>query len=199
MTGTTNGTNVPYDLDRLARRISEEDYTQLGELFAREDKPPPQLNWDPVAEDVPDPRLAQLLEYWRSLRVGGQDIPSAGAIDPLDMKFALGYLLLSDVIENGDDFRYRVYGSLVARLCENDLTGRCPSEFGDARSTYIVATYKAAMIRREPLYMVFPAIVPIDVKVWRRLVLPLAGADGEIVRFLAAMIPESFAAPTANI
>ncbi|MDP6389287.1 MAG: PAS domain-containing protein [Alphaproteobacteria bacterium] len=184
---------MPYDLDRLAQHIAEEDYVQLDELFTRVDKPPPDLTWDPAADTIPDRRLVLLLDYWRSLRVNGQDIPSAGAIDPLAMKFALGYLLLSDVVRGGDDYRYRVYGSTVAALSGSDLTGRHASDFGDGRSLFYISTYKAILLRRQPLYVRFDAISVAEVESWWRLVLPLAGADGEIVRFLSVMVPETMA------
>lgn len=69
--------------------------------------------------------LNQVRAYWESKRRPDGGLPGRADIDPLEMRFALGHLVLTDV-EPGDPprFRLRLVGSNVAERVGFDATGR---------------------------------------------------------------------------
>jgi hypothetical protein len=107
------------------------------------------------------------------------------------MRRALGYVMLVDVVENGQDFRYRLFGSAVAAVSGFDMTGKLLSEH--AASGYILefslALYRASLQRKEP---VFSQYAPVGTKMtaeWHRVALPLANPFGSVIRLLAGTVP----------
>ncbi|MFM7344484.1 MAG: PAS domain-containing protein [Tagaea sp.] len=69
--------------------------------------------------------LIQVRAYWESKRRPCGGLPGRADIDPLEMRYALGHLVLTDV-EAGDPprFRLRLVGSHVAERMGYDATGR---------------------------------------------------------------------------
>jgi len=170
--------------------IVEERLQPIRDVFHKEGAQGPVIVWNPTASAMAAPPLAALVEYWTALRVNGA-LPLADRIDPLEMRRALGYVMLVDVIENGEDFRYRLFGSAVAAVSGFDMTGRRLSEH--AASAYLLefslALYRAALQRKEP---VFSQYAPVGTKVtaeWHRVALPLADSFGAVVRLLAGTVP----------
>ncbi len=188
MIGSIDDMPYPEAADRLAEEIAAGEFGGIRRIFIEEGVVPPEFVWDPAPEDLPDPKLQRLIEYWRSLAPEG-GIASARAVDPLDIAFILGHVLLLDVLDGGNDFRYRVYGTSVAEYVGVDMTGRRTSEFEGFIPVFFIATYKAAIRRRAPIYMYYTTPLPLDLRAWHRLVMPLAGEGGGIVRFLTAMLP----------
>ena len=183
MTPTTN------DIEKIAADVSREDYAALNRLFRQDGAAKPEIIWHPSENDLEIPVHIEMLRYWQ--RIGGNGaIPTADRIDPLDMKFALGYLMLIDVLDGGGDFSYRLYGSSIALHYGHDMTGRRASEFPDRIGAFFRAVYRASMIRRSTVYTAHEPPRQVFVKLWRRLVLPLAGANGDVIRFLVCNIPE---------
>jgi hypothetical protein len=93
----------------------------------------PYDEFDPSA--IIDPRVRSLYAYWRE-RCADQRVPARHDIDPLDLRFILGNLLLIDVLEAPCRFRVRLHGANAARRAGYDLTGKIyddlpPSQFHD--------------------------------------------------------------------
>ncbi|MBX3454359.1 PAS domain-containing protein [Ferrovibrio sp.] len=76
--------------------------------------------------ELEQPRLRKLLAYWQGKR-GDRPYPARADIDPAELLFMLGDLILFD-IESGEDdqprFRYRLFGSNIARRQGFDMTGK---------------------------------------------------------------------------
>ncbi len=110
------------------------------------------------------------------------------------MKPALGYVMLVDLVRGGEDFRYRLYGSRVAAISGFDVTGRLVSEH--PASAYIIeftlALYRAALRRRLPVFSAHGPPATLHTAAWHRLVLPLADATGEVMRFLVGIVPIAY-------
>ncbi|WP_341704253.1 PAS domain-containing protein [Ferrovibrio sp.] len=117
-----------------------------------------------MVSDSPDftldtPVLRQLHAYWAD-KCAGRPYPSRDDIDPLGLKFILGNLLL---IEVGDEpeprFRYRLFGSEIARQQGFDMTGKYtdqhpwPDFAARAREVYlgVLQTTRPSLIRRRGL------------------------------------------------
>ncbi|HEV7372193.1 MAG TPA: PAS domain-containing protein [Arenibaculum sp.] len=74
-----------------------------------------------------DTILTAAFDYWRS-KLGGRAMPARRDLDPLDIPKLLPWLMLTDVLRNPLDFRYRLIGTEIAARARRDYTGRRFSE-----------------------------------------------------------------------
>ena len=175
---------------RWAEAVAAGDQSEIDAAFKADGALPPRIIWDPAPDAFETGPCRFLRKHWHALRGSGDSV-SIGVVDPAAMRPALGYVLLLDVIEGGQDFRYRVYGSLVASVAAQDMTGRLMSEHhaSDYVVDFSIACGRAGMARRLPLCtMRYPARADFT-RAWERLQLPLAGADGTIQRLLIGNVP----------
>lgn len=176
---------------RLTEELLAGRSAEICRIFADWGAPPPEVELEPEEASLPDERLRFLLRYWRELpRRPGADLPEAAAVDALAMKPALGYVMLLDVLDGGRDFRYRVYPTEVARAAGADHSGKRTSEIPfTASALFYLASYRATIARRRPLYSRHASPPHVNVHHWDRLVLPLADAEGRVIRFLVGNVP----------
>ncbi len=163
---------------------------RLGEAVAAKGGARPEIVWRPPVERLGPPQLRFLLRYWTEL-AGARPMPRAKDIDALEMRAALGYVNLLDVAEGGADFRYRVFGSIVAAACGYDMGGQLVSSLKSKPQIveFILASYRAASRKGEPLLTVHRPALPGQIAAWHTLVLPLAGGGGTIIRLLVGSVP----------
>ena len=177
-------------VERWTAQIAADDAAELRQVFAEAGARGPSLRWRPPVETLVAQQHRFLLRYWEDLR-GPRRMPARREIDAVEMRAALGYINLVDAVEGGRDFRYRVYGSIIAGVSGFDLTGRCASEL--IASPYIVefglAGYRAALRRGEPLFTVHGPPAAVYTAAWHRLTLPLADERGEASRLLVCVVP----------
>ena len=107
---------------------------------------------DPVGKE---PELLTFVRnYWERLR-GSRAMPGRMDIVPWDMKAHLPHVLLADVIDGGEDFRYRLVGSQLHRYFAGNPTGKLMSEtlagFGKETVERTIKTYGTVAARRAPL------------------------------------------------
>jgi hypothetical protein len=114
-----------------------------------------QIDIDAVRAAIIDPLLRRLYDYWlerRSLR----PMPSRSDIDPVDMRFMLGNILLADVLAAPRRFHIRLHGTNLVHRAGYELTGKMleqlPDEDFRARArecfTTVVETRRPAHSRR---------------------------------------------------
>lgn len=84
-----------------------------------------------IARKVDAADLMRLFDYWRT-RHRGDLLPARRDIDPMDLAFILGDLVLVDVLSDPRRFRYRLVGANVARRSSQDNTGVMVHEHPDA-------------------------------------------------------------------
>lgn len=175
----------------LADRLTIGDVQALAPLFEDRGIPLPTICWAPKVAELAARQLAFLLDYWDRLRGDGTMAP-ARAIQPLEMRPALGYVCLLDVLDDGLDYHYRVYGSDIAHCVGADLTGTRLSDYARSRwmLVYHAAAYRAAARRQQPLLTSYVPTADIATSRWDRLILPLAGDDGRAVRLLVGKVPQ---------
>jgi hypothetical protein len=177
-------------IDAMRDGLLTDDLGPLAAPFLKHGLRSPVIRWNPVAADLPTKQLPFVLNLWHSLRdANGRVTPEQ--IDPFALKPALGYILLIDVLEDGADFYYRLYGSEVARVAGFDMTGKRTSQIvtGSLASTFYIAGYRALLQRPEPLFTWHEMPMQITINNWDRIVLPLTGADGRITRILTCNMP----------
>jgi hypothetical protein len=78
--------------------------------------------------DIAHPKLRRLYEYWLDKR-GDRAMPSRADLDPLEMTFVIGNIILVDVIEGSPpDFRIRLHGTNLSQRVGVELTGKMLDE-----------------------------------------------------------------------
>ena len=102
-------------------------------------------------ESLREPMLRQLYSYWIR-QCGEMRMPRRRDLDPVKMSFALGNLILVDVARDPPVFRFRLYGTNVARYFGNDLTGRTTSVFEDGLRGAVEGPYRRTIDEKKPLY-----------------------------------------------
>ncbi len=180
------------DWERVERwkvLLLDDDPGELQEVFRAAGARGPQVRWDPPADALPRPPMRFALDLWHQAAATG--LPTTKFVDPIRLAPALGYLLLVDVVDGGRDFTYRLFGSYISAVSGFDMTGRKLSVH--PASPYIrefsMALYRAAMIRREPVWSHYGPAMAVSTAAWERIVLPLVDDEGTVCRFLVAIVP----------
>lgn len=188
--GAANETAITAVLDDLLAGGRRE----VRALFDNARLAEPEILVSPTPEQMGHRVFGFLIEHWR--RIGGADgVPLAVDLDPLDLRPALGYLTLLDVLDQGHDFRYRLYGSEVVTHTGFDLTGKRFSEISDADidsgaiPIFFMAIYRYILATGRPVFTVHQPRETVTKYHWHRLALPLANQQGEIVRILNCVRP----------
>jgi hypothetical protein len=154
------------------------------------------------AARIGDPRLRQLYDYWHQRR-GARRCPARSDIDPVDIPALLPHLMLTEVIDGGARFRWRLIGTTVERYFGAAMTGRYIDDMlRDQYRDYIEGLYRSVVAGCTPVYSEngyntstagFDACS--EVLRTSRLLLPL-GPDGETVTMV--LVGQVFFANTAH-
>lgn len=73
-------------------------------------------------DHLDDPQLKQMHAYWRQ-KSGVRPMPSRRDIDPTELPRLLPHLLISEVLDGGQRFRYRLAGSAITQASGRNVTG----------------------------------------------------------------------------
>ncbi len=173
----------------VTRDLANRRKVELERLFREIESPPPLVQWEPRAEDLTSRHLRFLLEYWAA-KPRPRDLPLSETIDALELWPALGYVMLLEPIDGGVDFRYRVYGTTIAKHSGIEMTGKgvwaMPSPMV---AVYLLATYRAVMQERRVLHTQHTTHQDIQLCRWDRVILPFVNASGRIDRLLVGNVP----------
>jgi hypothetical protein len=136
-----------------------------------------------LRDTIEDDRLRRLLDYWERKRAG-RTMPGRPDIDPVEIAFVLGYILLIDVHDDPLRFRFRLVGMHTPRRQNIDLTGVWLDQLPlpEVRAS-MQASYAEVVAARAPSRAVRDEVRDGHRIRWEVLRLPLA-ADGEHVDML---------------
>jgi hypothetical protein len=143
-------------------------------------------------DDLRDPRLKRLYEYWRG-RCAEAVMPARAAIDPLDFRYILGYVTLVEVEPTPRRYRFRLDGSVLAMLSGMDYTGKYLDQLGmQDYIDFVAASYDRVVDRVSPY--AYRKQGAFDTKTFdeETLILPL-GAQGVVQHLMVAVIPGDLA------
>jgi hypothetical protein len=170
--------------------VLSEDLDGIAKVFVEHGAGTPLVVWKPGREQLRSEPPRHVLAHWTAL-VAGPRLPGYQQMDPVDLRPALGYVMLLDLVEGGRDFRYRLFGSLIGRVSGFDMTGKLLSEH--PASAYVtefsLAVGRAAVQRREPVYTRRRPVGAQDTSLWERLVLPLVDEEDKVVRLMVVSTP----------
>ncbi len=139
---------------------------------ARQDDPP----------DIGHPLLRRLLGMWGA-KCGDRMMPRRVDFDVLELKDWLGNLMLIDVLDGAAEFRYRLYGSVLAAYYGRDLTGKLTAAIPPEARDLVRREYAQVCAARRPMMVERKRNVKHSTRLVAKLILPLA-ADGVTVDML---------------
>lgn len=114
--------------------------------------------------------------------------------DPLDVRPALGSIVVLEPMDNYTAYRYRLYGSQVADTYGRDLTGQTSQQLNTEATRNVRPQYQAAARNNITVYTEHDKertrepdkIARWDR--WSRLILPLVDEDAQVKRILVSMV-----------
>ena len=162
--------------------------------------PPRRLSPDCIAyffatspDALEDEKLSFLFSYWQEHTDPQTGYQSRGEFDMLTLLPAVGNILILDVLREGFDARFRLYGTGVATHAGRDWTGSTVSEMNRVTKSNLALMYRglylAAFRSRQPIYSFHRSPAWLSAKCWRRLVLPMTYEDGLCSQFIVGNIP----------
>lgn len=179
----------------LARDILAGDQTSIRRVFEQADLPPPSIRLDPAFDTLELPQHRVLHRFWSERLDNGQP-PHRKVVDPIELRPALGNLLLLEVQSGGFDYIYRIFGTRITEHAGHDWTGwtvgamsaKTESEIG----VFYRAVYAACAQLRRPIATDHVSPIRLSAACWRRLIVPLTDDDGAVSWFLGANVPAEF-------
>lgn len=170
----------------LAGRLADGEVDCCDGLMARLGSPPPLIAWNPDPQDLDSVALRHVAEWWQEAAAEAGGPPPPDAVDPLMLRPALGAVSLLDVLDGGQDFQLRLHGSDIATTLGMDMTGMKVGEMTVPFMAFLMVTYRAQVLRPEPLLLRYTPAMQFFLSAWWRIGLPLM-RDGKVVRLLVGM------------
>lgn len=139
-----------------------------------------------MIDEIVNPRLQRLYDYWCERR-GGRRFPARADIDPVDLAFLLGNLILIDVIEGEPPgFSIRLHGTNLVQRAGYELTGKMLNELPDGEFRRLaMQTFAVVAKTGEPFRGYRDRVLDDRTHRYETLILPLS-KDGERVDMLLA-------------
>jgi hypothetical protein len=141
-------------------------------------------------EDITHPDLVGLYDYWRG-KAGDRPVPDRADIDPIEMVAWLPHLLMTDVLPEQNDVRFRLIGTWVVDRVGGDDTGKTIADLGvtagraEIRETYLLAARTAQPYRRTGKFLNQSRVQD---HLWaERLILPLTRGGDRVEMILAGI------------
>ena len=139
--------------------------------------------------EIAHPNLRRLYDYWDGKRAGRR-MPARADLDPLDIRFAIGDVILVDVVE-GTPLRFfiRLHGTHLSERTNFDLTGKFLDEMPAPEFRDLSARSFRKVVRTcEPLHAQAERLLDDRMHRYEAIILPLS-SDGERVdRIMVGMI-----------
>lgn len=139
---------------------------------------------------------ARLADYWQQKR-GSRDMPDRSDIAPRDIISLLPSIVIYDVIDEGRDYRVRIFGTALVNLVGEERTGMLLSEFG---AKCVPPTNTEAVRRRwmDSMTAAYTSGQPAFVTgrmssslrsyiVWHGVSCPLSDGSGKITQMIGIM------------
>ncbi len=144
-------------------------------------------------DGLEDEKLSFLFSYWQQHTDPRTGLHIRADFDMLTLLPAVGNIMILDVLRDGFDARFRLYGTGVAAHAGRDWTGETVSEMNRVTRSTLALMYRgiylAAYRTRRPIYSFHRSPPWLSAKCWRRVVLPMTYEDGICSQFIVGNIP----------
>jgi PAS domain-containing protein len=177
-------------LEALSNGLAAGRVDMLQPLFRATDLATPTIVWGPRSADAWHPiiRSAQraFCTHDGTLRDG--DILGSAEFAALS-----DWSVVLQPLAGGEDFRYLQYGKRVAEVAQLDMTGQVVSDFfaeAPELGRFFLALYRAVGMRFMAVKSMHQDPRRRFFRVWRRMIAPVAGADGALHRIVVVSAPD---------
>jgi hypothetical protein len=143
---------------------------------------------DDTALDNYHPLLRRLLDLW-NIKRGDRLMPARADFDVFELKDWLGNLMLIEVLAGATEFRYRLYGSVLASYYDRDLTGKLTEVLAPETRDTVRREYAELCAVRRPMMIERKRSVKHSERMVAKLILPLGGPDGNVRMIMVASYP----------
>jgi len=135
-------------------------------------------------DDIKHPRLRRLYEYWSAKR-GERKMPARADIDPVDMTFIIGNLILVDVRPGPPlGFHIRLHGTNLVDRVGYELTGKMLDELPQTEFRELSRlSFTKVATTGEPLHVQRDRLIDDRLRRYETLIMPMSG-NGEAVDML---------------
>lgn len=135
-----------------------------------------------------DAVLRQTLDYWREKRQG-RAMPQRADIDPDELRTVLSHLQITEVVEGGSRFRYRLVGTAIVAAFGAEFTGKFVDELvSGERDSFVHSCYRAVCAARRPAFVRSKYVTTKDVDLTaNRVLLPLSADAAAVEQILGAL------------
>lgn len=128
--------------------------------------------------------LRQLYRYWLA-KCDGRIMPTPQDVDPVEMRFIIGNLLLVDVSEGAERFAVRLHGTKLAERFGFDMTGKRAEDFPyQEYRRFSERQFAAAVAARAPHYVREDIVADDRIRRVEALILPLSRDGVRVERLL---------------
>lgn len=131
-------------------------------------------------------RIKALLDLWNAKRAG-RAFPARADFTMGDLLPWLGHLMLLDVVEGGNDFRFVLYGTALVEIFGFDLTGRLVSESHPQIGPKSLEEYRRVFETRAPDYVARRSPANREYVSITKIALPLSSDGQTIDKILGAI------------
>ena len=145
------------------------------------------MNITATSERLVHADLARLVKYCDAL-AAGRPMPRREDFRPTDVRWMIGKMYMIDVLDDGADYCFRLFGNFWQTIYGVDLTGRRLSALeASGNLTALRPVYDAVAKTREPLFQPGKLVWPNQKSIsYERLLLPFSNNDGRVSLILAA-------------
>ena len=142
-----------------------------------------------VPDEIASPQLRKLYEWWCTHHIEGK-LPSRRQIDPLDLKFLLGNLLIIDVSHHPLRFRFRLFGSELAARLRHDWSGKQLDTYPDVEfRQHLQKVWEEAVTVGRPIANTRRMILDGRSYRYDGLILPLSSDGEKVDALLVGVVP----------
>jgi hypothetical protein len=138
---------------------------------------------------IKQPKLRQLFDYW-SAKCGERKMPSRADIDPLEMTFIIGNVILVDVIAGPPlGFRIRLHGTNLVERVHYELTGKMLDELPQVEFRNLTRqSFTKVANSGEPLHALNDRVLDDLSRRYETIILPLSSDGARVDMLLCGMI-----------
>ncbi len=177
-------------IDVIADSLTPRQTDVVRHLFNAAGARAPEVIWSPDEAELRSPLLRQYAGICRRYMTPDGKVPTT-AIRLEDFGGLTEWMMMIDLVDDGQDFRYTFYGAAISEHYGQDMTGRLTSDFSGHIGTFFAGLYKAVHRRGEIAYSEHEPPINVFVRVWQRLIVPLTDKSGKIARFLVLNVPDN--------
>jgi hypothetical protein len=128
--------------------------------------------------------LQRLYQDWTRWR-GARAYPTRTDFDPLDLKYVLGNISITDVFYNPVRFIYRIHGSASSGRLGIDLTGKCLDDLPHPTyQAFIREHFLETIVNRAPVVKLRERVIANNEQWFLEAITLPFSSDGEIIDML---------------